>query len=92
MEELPNLDNPKGDLQEFLQATSPEAPRYELIETEGPDHNRTFRCAVLHGGVELARGVGRSKKAAESHAALLALQRLKAGKPATAPQGPRPTV
>lgn len=78
MAELPNLDNPKGDLQEFLQATSPEAPRYELLETEGPDHNRTFRCAVLHGGVELARGEGRSKKAAESHAAFLALQRLKA--------------
>ena len=78
MAELPNLDNPKGELQEFLQATSPEAPRYELLETEGPDHNRTFRCAVLHGGVELARGEGRSKKAAESHAAFLALQRLKA--------------
>lgn len=77
MAELPNLENPKGDLQEFLQATSPEAPRYEVLETEGPDHNRTFRCAVLHGGVELARGEGRSKKAAESHAALLALQRLK---------------
>ena len=78
MAELPNLENPKGDLQEFLQAGSPEAPRYELLETEGPDHNRTFRCAVLHGGVELARGEGRSKKAAESHAAFLALQRLKA--------------
>ncbi|MFM8880610.1 MAG: ribonuclease III [Verrucomicrobiota bacterium] len=78
MAELPNLDNPKGELQEFLQATSPEAPRYELLETEGPDHNRTFRCAVLHSGVVLARGEGRSKKAAESHAAFLALQRLKA--------------
>jgi ribonuclease-3 len=85
MVELPNLDNPKGNLQEFLQATSPEAPRYELLETEGPDHDRTFRCAVLHGGVELARGVGRSKKAAESHAALLALQKLKAAAPSPPP-------
>ena len=88
MVELPNLDNPKGNLQEFLQATSPEAPRYELLETEGPDHDRTFRCAVLHGGVELARGVGRSKKAAESHAALLALQKLKSA--AAAPSPPPP--
>lgn len=79
MAEPPNLENPKGDLQEFLQADSPEAPRYELLGTEGPDHNRIFRCAVLHGGVELARGEGRSKKAAESHAALLALQRLRSG-------------
>lgn len=85
MVELPNLDNPKGNLQEFLQATSPEAPRYELLETEGPDHDRTFRCAVLHGGVQLARGVGRSKKAAESHAALLALQKLKSAAPPPSP-------
>jgi ribonuclease-3 len=85
MVELPNLDNPKGNLQEFLQATSPEAPRYELLETEGPDHDRTFRCAVLHGGVELARGVGRSKKAAESQAALLALQKLKSAAPPPSP-------
>lgn len=74
--EPPNLDNPKGELQEFLQATSPEAPRYELVSSEGPDHDRVFRCAVLHNGVELARGEGRSKKSAESHAALRALRKL----------------
>jgi ribonuclease-3 len=87
MVELPNLDNPKGDLQEQMQASSPEAPRYELLDTEGPDHDRTFRCAVLHGGIELARGVGRSKKAAESNAAFLALQKLKASLATPAPEG-----
>jgi ribonuclease-3 len=86
MVDLPNLENPKGDLQEHLQARSPEAPRYELLDTEGPDHDRIFRCAVLHGGVELARGEGRSKKAAESHAAFLALQKLKAALAPPAPQ------
>jgi ribonuclease-3 len=79
MQEPPNLDNPKGELQEFLQSTSPEAPRYEMLTAEGPDHDRTFECAVYHGGVELARGAGRSKKAAESHAALLALKKLRDG-------------
>ena len=88
MVELPNLDNPKGDLQEQLQASSPEAPRYELLDTEGPDHDRTFRCAVLHGGIELARGVGRSTKAAESNAAFLALQKLKVSLVPPAPEGP----
>jgi dsRNA-specific ribonuclease len=34
---------------------------------------------VYHGGVELARGNGRSKKLAESAAALVALQKIKAG-------------
>jgi dsRNA-specific ribonuclease len=33
--------------------------------------------AVSHEGVELARGIGRSKKLAESAAALAALQHLK---------------
>jgi ribonuclease-3 len=71
------IENPKGELQEFLQAKSPVAPVYQLISTEGPDHDRNFICAVFHDGVELARGSGKSKKAAESDAALTALQKLK---------------
>lgn len=75
--ELPNLENPKGELQELLQAKSPEPPRYEQIAATGPDHNRRFESAVYHEGVELGRGEGRSKKLAESAAALVALQELK---------------
>jgi ribonuclease-3 len=71
--QLPNLDNPKGELQEILQARSAEAPRYELTAVSGPDHDRSFECAVYHGGVELGRGTGKSKKTAESAAALAAL-------------------
>jgi ribonuclease-3 len=71
------IENPKGELQELLQAKSPVAPVYQLISAEGPDHDRNFICAVLHDGVELARGTGKSKKAAESDAALAALQKLK---------------
>ena len=76
------IDNPKGELQELLQAKSPDAPVYELISADGPDHDRNFICAVLHGGAELARGSGKSKKAAESAAALAALEVLRAEKPA----------
>jgi ribonuclease-3 len=82
--ELPNLTNPKGELQEFLQAKSPEPPHYDQVSVTGPDHVRQFECAVFHGGVELARGVGPSKKLAESAAALEALRRLKAAAPANA--------
>jgi len=71
------IDNPKGELQELLQSKSPTAPVYQLISTEGPDHDRDFMCAVLHDGVELARGSGKSKKAAESEAALTALNKLR---------------
>lgn len=72
------LDNPKGELQEFLQAVSPEAPHYEVVSASGPDHDREFECTVHHAGTELARGTGKSKKAAESEAALAALRKLRA--------------
>jgi ribonuclease III len=71
---MPNLENPKGELQELLQAESNEAPVYLLQSVLGPDHDRRFECAVLHRGCELGRGIGRSKKEAESQAAVAALQ------------------
>jgi ribonuclease-3 len=73
----PTIENPKGELQELLQARSPEAPEYHVVSTTGPDHDRVFECIVQHGGVELARGSGKSKKAAESDAALAALKKLR---------------
>ena len=73
---IPILENPKGELQELLQSRSSHAPQYEIIAASGPDHDRVFVCTVRHGGVELARGEGKSKKAAESEAALAALAKL----------------
>ena len=70
---IPTLENPKGELQELLQSFSSEAPRYHVVSATGPDHDRVFECTVHHCGVELARGQGKSKKAAESEAALAAL-------------------
>ncbi len=75
LERLPSLDNPKGELQERLQAESSEPPEYRLESVSGPDHDRRFECAVVHRGVELGRGWGRSKKDAESEAAVMALRR-----------------
>lgn len=73
---IPSLENPKGELQEALQEKSSEAPRYEQTFVSGPDHDRIFECAVFHAGVELGRGRGKSKKAAESEAAVAALNAL----------------
>lgn len=73
----PGIDNPKGELQELLQAHSPNAPEYRLVSASGADHDRDFECAVLHEGAELAHGRGKSKKAAESEAALAALKKLR---------------
>ena len=77
LEVIPSQENPKGELQELLQAVSPEAPHYEVVSASGPDHDREFECTVHHGGTELARGIGKSKKAAESEAALAALRKLR---------------
>jgi ribonuclease III len=74
----PTIENPKGELQELLQARSPESPQYHVVSATGPDHDRVFECIVQHEGVELARGQGKSKKAAESEAALAALTKLRA--------------
>ena len=75
--QVPSLDNPKGELQELLQARSAEAPLYELTAVSGPDHDRLFECAVIYQGAELGRGQGKSKKQAESQAAWAALQKLR---------------
>jgi ribonuclease-3 len=74
---IPSLQNPKGELQEILQADSNEAPQYHLASVSGPDHDRMFECVVTHRGVELGRGKGKSKKAAEAEAALSALMTLR---------------
>ena len=81
---IPMMENPKGELQELLQAVAAEAPQYNVVSSTGPDHDRLFECTVSHAGVELARGRGKSKKAAESEAALAALARLRAEKEAQA--------
>jgi ribonuclease III len=73
---IPNIDNPKGELQEMLQARSVDAPQYQTTSVTGPDHDRLFECAVFHEGRELGRGKGKSKKSAESEAALAALRTL----------------
>jgi ribonuclease-3 len=86
LSDLPILENPKGELQEFLQARSSEAPQYHVVSSSGPDHDRIFECTVHHAGAELARGTGKSKKAAQGEAALAALKKLRE-QPAASPSG-----
>ena len=77
MTNLPDLNNPKGELQEFLQAESQETPTYHLASISGPDHDRSFICTVHAFGKEIGKGTGKSKKTAEIQAALTALNHLK---------------
>ncbi len=67
--------NPKGHLQETLQAISPRSPVYELISESGREHEKTFVVRVVWEGMALGEGMGRSKKQAETAAAMEAMQR-----------------
>jgi len=67
----------KSQLQELLQAKAQQTPVYNLIETEGPDHDKKFTVEVKLGNEVLATGTGRSKKKAETEAARIALEKLK---------------
>jgi len=64
----------KSALQEQL-ARDNEIVRYEVVEEQGPPHERSFVVEARAGsGATLGRGSGRSKKHAEQEAARLALQ------------------
>jgi ribonuclease-3 len=67
--------NPKGHLQEALQAISPQSPVYELLSESGREHEKTFIVRVIWEGKALGEGTGRSKKQAETAAAMEAMQK-----------------
>jgi ribonuclease III len=70
----PEERNPKGELQEVLQAIHPQAPVYKIIGESGPDHRRVFQSEVSWQGLVLATGKGKSKKEADARAAAEALR------------------
>ena len=69
-------DDWKSELQEVLQSNGRGLPDYVLAAEEGPAHRRVFVIEVKVGGEVVARGEGRSKKAAEQLAAKNALKAL----------------
>lgn len=69
----PEEVNPKGQLQEILQAISNTSPTYRIVSQEGPDHCKNFTACVEWNGRTLGVGRGTSKKEAEILAATHAL-------------------
>jgi ribonuclease-3 len=64
----------KTRLQEYAQAELRLVPRYRIVATTGPDHDKTFETEIVLGDEVLARGAGKSKKEAEQRAAAAALE------------------
>lgn len=74
-EQLLESSDPKTTLLELLQTQGKQAPVYEITH-EGPDHDRTFSAALLIEGSLVATGTGRSRKQAETQAAIKTLSGL----------------
>jgi ribonuclease-3 len=78
LEAVGDLHNPKGRLQELVQPNYGNgAVRYEVIRTEGGDHERRYFVEVYFLDKPLGQGSGSSKKLAEEAAARAALETLK---------------
>ncbi len=59
----------KTKIQEVTQSKYKVTPSYEVIEEEGPDHDKRFTVVVKINGKEIGKGFGTSKQKAEEDAA-----------------------
>jgi len=59
-------------LQEWVQKNYKSCPKYHLLKTEGPDHDRTFFMEVRINNDVYGPGIGKNKKKAEQEAAEMA--------------------
>ncbi|WP_144391400.1 ribonuclease III [Pleionea sediminis] len=71
--------DPKTRLQEWLQSRNQELPQYEIVRSEGKDHNRTYwvSCKINQPKLE-TEGQGTSRRKAEQAAADKMMEQLSA--------------
>lgn len=67
----------KTVLQEILQVHGDVKIEYNIINEEGPDHDKVFTAEVKYNGKFLAEGIGKTKKAAQMEAARKAIEEFK---------------
>ena len=67
----------KTRLQEYYNTHSKKSLSYDLINEEGPEHDKTFTMEVRLGNKALAQGLGKNKKTAEQMAAKAAYEMIK---------------
>ena len=70
------MENPKGRLQEIAQQRRGGEPAYRCVREEGPPHQKTFTVEVVLNGTPLGQGTGKSRREAESSAAVQAVKAL----------------
>lgn len=64
----------KTELQEVIQKNPEERIEYVLVDEQGPDHDKLFTVSIELNSLSIAKGTGKSKKAAEQAAAHEALK------------------
>ena len=64
----------KSLFQEKAQENYGITPHYDVVKEEGPDHDKSFTCAVFIGEEQVAEGAGNSKQRAEQAAAKAGLK------------------
>lgn len=77
LEAVADADNPKGALQEWTQQHLQTNPEYQLAETSGPDHERSYTVRVLVDEECYGTGTARRRQSAETEAARVALAKLR---------------
>jgi ribonuclease-3 len=65
----------KSLLQEMVQEQSKVSPTYQVLRSEGPDHDKTFWVAAMVADQVVGEGKGKSKQQAEAEAAANALEK-----------------
>jgi ribonuclease-3 len=75
-DELLETSEPRTVLSELLKSLGRSDASFEVTH-EGPDHDRTFFAKVVVDGVDISKGSGRTRKAAEAQAAIDALKTLR---------------
>lgn len=66
--------DPKSNLQEIAQSREGFTPVYQVLEEDGPDHDKTFVIGVFVGENLRGKGTGPSKQSAQQQAAQDALK------------------
>ena len=70
------LKDPKSLFQEIAQEKYKITPTYQILKSEGPDHDKTFWAGVFLEKKKVGQGQGKSKQEAETQAAQDALEKL----------------
>lgn len=70
------LKDAKSRFQEYVQAEGFSAPKYEVVNESGPDHDKRFTMEVSVDGKSYGSGIGRNKSEAAQEAAKKALEQI----------------